>query len=189
MAKVFDGVSSRAFPEVLLARRAALRAFLVVVMGRFSRGPFRKIFFIFSQPIFLPDLSFFFSLFLAIHFPVFVTFTVFRLPHDTRHPPPPYCTRLLPLSPPTLPPQSWLWCAVGTPPKPPPKRLNSLFVPSCRHSAHVSGAPHTTSYLRLTRDRCPLDPLTPLTCISGLTLFPLPARHTRLDCTFWRSFL
>jgi hypothetical protein len=77
----------------------------------------------------LPDLSFFFSLFLAIHFPVFVTFTVFRLPHDTRHPPPPYCTRLLPLSPPTLPPQSWLWCAVGTPPKPPPKRLIlSLFL-------------------------------------------------------------
>ena len=123
MAKVFDSVSSRAFPEVLLARRAALRAFLVVVMGRFSRGPFRKIYFIFSQPIFLPDLSFFFSVFLAIHFPVFVTFTVFRLPHDTRHPPPPYCTRLLPLSPPTLPPQSWLWCAVGTPPQTTTKTL------------------------------------------------------------------
>ncbi len=181
MAKVFGGISSRAFPEVLLARRAALRAFLVVVMGRFSRGPCRKLFFIFFQPIFLPDLSFFFSLFLAIHFPVFVTFTVFLLPHDTLHIPLTYCPRLLPLSPPTLPSQLWLWCAVGTPPKPPPKPLNSLFVPSCRHSAHVSGAPHTTSYLRLTRDRCPLDPLTPLTCISGLTLFSLPARHTRLD--------
>ena len=141
MAKVFDSVSSRAFPEVLLARRAALRAFLVVVMGRFSRGPFRKIFFIFSQPIFLPDLSFFFSVFVAIHFPVFVTFTVFLLPHDTRHPPPPYCTHVLPLSLPTYPSHPCLWRPFLTPSKPCPARLNSLLVSSLRHFSQVSGPP------------------------------------------------
>ena len=177
MAKVFDCVSSRAFPEVLLARRTALRAFLVVVMGRFSRVPFLKKFFIFFQPIFLPYLSFFFSLFLAIH--------LHCLSSPARHTPPPTTllhTPLAPIPPYPSPPSVALVCS-RTPPKPPQKRLNSLFVPSCRHSDHVSGAPHTTSYLRLTRDRCPPDPLTPLTCISGLTLFPPPARHTRLDCT------
>ncbi len=90
---MLDSLSSRAFPEVLVFQfqRAGLGALLVGVMGRFSRAPWRpKIYFFFNHFLFL--------LFLSIHFPVFVTFTVLLPPHDTRHPPPPYCTHVLPLS-------------------------------------------------------------------------------------------
>ena len=84
---MFNGSSCRTFPEVPVARRATLRAFLVGLMGRSSRPKViqKKGFFsIGSFGLFLV----FFLLFLAIHFAVLVSFTVLRTPCDTRHPPP-----------------------------------------------------------------------------------------------------
>jgi hypothetical protein len=149
---------------------------------------FAKSFSFFSNPSFCRICRFCFSL---PRHPLSCFCHLHCLSSPARHTPPPTTllhTPLAPISPYPSPPLVALVCS-RNPPQTTSKTLNSLFVPSCRHSAHVSGAPHTTSYLRLTRDRCPLDPLTPLTCISGLTLLPLPARQTRLDCTFWRSFL
>jgi hypothetical protein len=64
-------------------------------------------------------------------------------------PPPPYCTHVLPLSLPALPPHPCLWFPSLTPSKPCPARLNSLFVSSLRHSpSQASGPPHKTSFHR-----------------------------------------
>ena len=119
MAKVFDVVSSRAFPEVLLARRAALRAFLVVVMGRFSRVPFLKKFFIFFQPIFC---GFFYSL---PRHPISFFCHLHCLSSPARHTPPPTTllhTPLAPIPPYPSPPILALVCN-RTPPKTTPKTL------------------------------------------------------------------
>ena len=100
-----------------------------------------KIFDFFSQPIFFAKSRFFFLLFLSIHFPVFVTSTALLLPLDSRHLPPPYCTHVLPLCLPTLPPHPRLRPPTITPSKPCRARINSLPPSSPRHSAVVSGPP------------------------------------------------
>jgi len=136
---VIECSSCRAFPEVLVAQRATLRAFLVVLMGRVSRAPnFPKLFFV-PTPFFAG--SFFFLLFLSIHFPVFVAFTVFLVPCDTHYTHPPYCAHLLPLSHPTVSPHPCLLLPSLTPPKPCPARLNSLCCPSRRHASEESSPP------------------------------------------------
>jgi hypothetical protein len=109
-------------------------------LGSWVDSPEHQIFqntFFFSTPLFVG-----FFVFVSLsHFPVFVTFTVLLPPHDTRHPPPPYCTHLLPLSPPTLHPHPCLLLPSLTPSKPCPARLNSLFFPSRRHSSEESSPP------------------------------------------------
>ena len=136
-----EGSSCRAFPEVLVAQRATLRAFLVVLMGRVSRAPnFPKNFFFVPTPFFAGSF-FFFLLFLSIHFPVLVAFTVFLVPRDTRYTHPPYCAHLLPLSHPTVSPHPCLLLPSLTPPKPCPARLNSLCCPSRRHASEESSPP------------------------------------------------
>ena len=109
---MLDSLSSRAFPEVLVVQRAGLGALLVGVMGRFSRAPWGPKILLFFPTLFFAGSLVFFSLF---HFLVFVTFTVLLPPHDTVHPPPPYCTHVLPLSLPTLPPPPCLWPPALTP--------------------------------------------------------------------------
>ena len=127
-------MSNRAFPEVPVVQRAALGSFLVGVKGRFSRAPL-------LQKSFTFLFFYFFSSFLFHSLSVFVTFTVLLPPHDTRHPPPPYCTHVLPLSLPTYPSHPCLWRPFLTPSKPCPARLNSLLVSSLRHFSQVSGPP------------------------------------------------
>jgi hypothetical protein len=80
-------------------------------------------------------------LFLLFLFPVFVTSTALLLPLDSRHLPPPYCTHVLPLCLPTLPPHPRLRPPSITPSKPCLARINSLPLSSPRHSAVVSGPP------------------------------------------------
>jgi hypothetical protein len=94
-----------------------------------------------SQPPFFAGSFFFFLLFLSIHFPVFVAFTVFLVPCDTHYTHPPYCAHLLPLSHPTVPPHPCLLLPSLTPPKPCPARLNSLCCPSRRHASEESSPP------------------------------------------------
>ena len=134
---MFTGLSNRAFPEVPVVQRAALGSFLVGVKGRFSRAPKKKKIII----IIFFFCSLFFLLFLSIHFPVFVTFILFLPPHDTRHPPPPDCTHVLPLYLFTYRPLLCLWRPSLTPSKPCPACQISLHVSSLRHFSQVSGPP------------------------------------------------
>ncbi len=85
------GVKARfsAFPEVLVVQWTALGAFLVGVKARFSRAPLSQKILLFFPTHLFSKKSFFFLLFLSIHFPVFVTFTALLLPLDSRPPPPP----------------------------------------------------------------------------------------------------
>jgi hypothetical protein len=85
---VSSGWTYRTFPEVLMVERAALRAFLVGVVGRFSQGPLMHIFrFFFGRTIFPGFLVFF-----PRH--PFCCFFLFSDLHLTlapaRHKPPPY---------------------------------------------------------------------------------------------------
>ena len=70
----FSDWTCRTFPEVLMVERAALRAFLVGVVGRFSQGPLVHIFrFVFPSEKFAGSVVFFFSpsilLFLPFQWP------------------------------------------------------------------------------------------------------------------------
>ena len=134
-------MSCRAFPEVLVVQWAVPGAFLVGVKARFSRRPLCQIFVLFSPTHLFCKKSVFFLVFLSIHFPVFVTFTVLLLPLDSRHPPQPYCTHVLARCLPTLPPHPRLRPPTITPSKPCLARINSLPLSSPRHSAVVSGPP------------------------------------------------
>ena len=137
----------------------------------------------------MPNLSFFVPLLLTIHSCVFALFMVLLLSRDTRNPPTPHCTCLLPLSLPTDPPHPWRLCAVLTPSKLCFfARTMSLCFFLQALSSSVWGA-HKTSDLRYTRDRWAPSPLIPLTCISRFTFLFFPPRHISLDCTLFRSFL
>ena len=138
---MFTGLSNRAFPEVPVVERAALGPFLVGVKGRFFRAPKKKIILLFFFFFFCRIYRFFFLLFLSIHFPFLVTFTLFLPPHDPRHPPSPDCAHVLPLSLPTYPPLLCLGCPSLTPLKPCPARLILLHVSSFRHFSQVSEPP------------------------------------------------
>jgi hypothetical protein len=95
-AKVVLLQSYKAFPEVPMVQRAALRANWKGSVGRFSHGP------IFSscfQPIFFAGFIVFF---VTIHFLFSVAFTSLSLPRVLLNPHPPNFRGVCPICPPTL---------------------------------------------------------------------------------------
>ena len=142
----------------------------------------KNVFHFFPTPLFCRIFHFLFSLPLnsrSLFF--FPRTTHVTLAHPIAHTSSPYPP--LP-SPPTV--------ALASCPKPLKTQPCTLEFSFCFFSQALLSRvwrPHKTFFPRSTWDRCPPDPLTPLPCISCLTLRPFPPRHTRLDCTFLREFL
>jgi hypothetical protein len=184
-AKVFEGWSCRAFPEVPLVRRAAVRAFLVGVRGRSSRArTFSQIVFhFFPTPSFAGFVVFFFFspsppafLFWSRSLSFFPRTTHATPTHPIAHTSCPYSVCLSSF-PPT--PLKTLSCVA-----------EFTFVLLSQVLLSTLWAPHNTSFYRSTWNRWPTTyPLTPVPCISCLTLLPFLCRQARLHCTFFRSFL